>query len=736
MLKYVSCRSFMIIFSAASYEDNLKLLRVFLEQESKTFENTSVNKEGYHVMSAELQNDLIRLRWDREGKLNEFVNLETGRGLVNPHSCCRLILSTSELLEFEAYPTAPYAIEKSSDSVVFHYDQVTGENGITYAVELSLHIDLHPDEIRWRYEAKNRTENATVREIHYPILSIRHPQPPMKVHTSELVSTTYSDLPAMLESKFTNYMAPDHKYIRHTSFYPGKTSSMNFFLLDYGNEILYYGCHDPYFSLTGHAFEIEKRHEINCFMAQYPFLERHKKISGKTIVTAFLHGSWIKGAHKYREWADSWFQPPHPPAHIRESFGWQRLIMHHQYGEYFFHYSDLPAILDTGLSAGIDTIFLFGWTREGMDSGYPEYTPDSACGGFDELRKNILKVRKKGGHVIIYYNGQLIDAASEYYREGGGQRVSIKRMDGTEHREFYNFSNTGTFLRNFGNKTFVVACPSCREWREILKKHIVLAYSLGADGVFFDQLGLASYPCADPSHGHPVPFTGLMESKRDLCRELYEYAKSKDPEFAFGVECPTDQTAQYCDFIHVFGHTSQVWNPDFRCKGEKPLLQCEAPLFNAAFPEIYLSDRDIRDDSNVKFPVNQLLIQQRRSDVEIYRCRADISEAPAYREYLEKVNRLRHRFKDILLHGERIVEELPGCDPRILNAMFRLNDQIAVVLTQNSCPELSAEIKLPGYVLTDSGSALENVTFDNDKATLPCDSLAVLLFTQSDRIPK
>jgi len=683
-------------------------------------------------MSYELKNNFIRLQWNTEGELTELLHLKTGRQLVNAHVLCRLILGCSELLEFEAIPADLKDVENRKDMIVFHYGKVIGENGYEYAIEIKLQIALCEDEIHWGVTVKNGTDDITVREIHYPVLSIRDPLPPLKVHTSELVSTTYHDLPAMLQGCFSHYMAPDQKYIRHSSFYPGRTSSLNFFLLDYGQEILYYGCHDPEFQFTGHSFEIEKNLRINCFMTRMPFLKPHGEFSENLMVCSLLPERWPAGARKYRQWADSWFQPVSQSKWIRDSFGWQRVIMHHQYGEYFFRYSDLPKILDSGLPAGIDTIFLFGWTREGMDSGYPQYTPDPSCGGFDELRRNILKVREKGGHVIIYYNGQLIDAASDYYRKGDGFRVSIKRADGTEHREFYNFSNTGIFTANFGNKTFVVACPSCRAWRNILKCHIDLAYELGADGVFFDQLGLASYPCCDPSHGHPVPFTGLMESKRDLCRELYEYAKSKNPDFAIGVECPTDQTAQYCDFIHIFGHTAQVWNPDFCSKGERPRLQCEAPLFSMAFPEIYLSDREIRDDSNVAFPVNQLVLQMRRSDVEVYRCRADLSQTPLYKAYLEKVNTLRSRFKDILLHGKMTAGEGVFCSASlVLFNTFIKNDDLAVAATQSSKDTITAKITVPGYEFLEYASASGDAEVNGAEVTLPRNSLVVLHYRKN-----
>ena len=680
-------------------------------------------------MSIELKNENILLEWSENGDLIRMVNLKTRTDMINRHLTCRLVLGHETFLEFEALPTGECVIKQEQDKITLNYQKAAGENGVVYDISLTLTVKLSGSDVSWGVAVTNNTDDVTVREIHYPVFAIRNPAPPMRLLTADMVSTTYPDLPALLRSKFSNYMAPDQKYIRYTKFYPGQHNSLNFFILDYGSEIMYFGCHDPGFFFTGHSFEIEKEQSTNCFMARLPFVAPHKSMQEELIVTSLIADNWAAGVRKYREWADTWFKPVTPPAHIFSTFGWQRVIMHHQYGEYFFKYSDLPKILEAGLPAGIDTIFLFGWTKEGMDAGYPEYTPDPACGGFDELRKNIQKVREMGGHVIIYFNGQLIDTASDFYRSGNGAQVSIKRADGTEHREFYNFSNTGVYTGAFGNKTFTVACPECREWRDILKQHIDKAYALGADGVFFDQLGYASYPCCDPTHGHPVPFVGLMQSKRDLCRELYEYAKSKDPDFAIGIECPTDQTAQYVDFVHVFGNTAKTWNPDFRQTGSRPRLKCEAPLFSMAFPEIYLSDREIRDDSDVEFPVNQLLIQQRRSDVEIFRCRANLSATPRYQAYLKKVNDLRSQYKDILMHGEMIFTEAVSCnDPLVIYNAFRKDDQLAVVVTQSSKDVISAKVTVDGYEFVKYSSALNDVKFVEETVTLPCDSVAVLLY--------
>ncbi len=676
----------------------------------------------------QIENEFLLLELDSSGNLLELRNKKSGRSIVRPHGLIRCILETPECLEFETRPYGNPRIQSGENTIAFRWESLADDREICYPISIDLLIRLEKNRIVWDVSMENQSDGAVLRECHCPVLAVRNSESPMCVVNSELVSTKIDDLPTFLKQEFTDYVAPDQKYIRHIGVYPGRTCSMNCFLLDWGTDGCYIGCHDASFEMTVHGYELEKD-SPNVFLARLPFLRPGERRHENCLVTELYPGDWTVGAGIYRQWADGWFAAPRVPDHIRTMSGWQRIILHHQYGEYFFRYDDLERIYDNGAKAGIDTLFLFGWTSEGMDSGYPLYTPDPKQGGKESLKRNIAKVRAKGGHVILYYNGQLIDAASDFYRSGSGRRISIKRSDGTEHREFYNFSNTGTFLRTFGNKTFAVACPSSREWIEILKRHIDFAFEVGADSVFFDQLGLASYPCCDPSHGHPVPFTGLMNAKRDMLRELYEYTKAKDPEMGFGIECTTDQTISYTDFVHIFGHVAQTWDESWRITSSVPRLKSGAYLLKGAFPEAILSNRNIRDDSDVEFPVNRMLLLGSRSDVEIYRCRADISATPHYQEYLAKANALREKFSEILYSGVfRGCHDFSLDNPEIQANAFLLRDNLAVILTQSSRSEAYTEIHVPGYRLIRYDSVRGDVLVNGSVIHLPQDALALLLF--------
>ena len=679
-----------------------------------------------------IENEFTRLRWTPKGELSEMKNRKSGRNWVRTHCLFRLILEKPGMLEFEVFPSGECCMDAADCQVRFSFEYVEDENGTRYWIPTTVTAALEGEDIRWEIEVENRTEETVVRETHCPLLSFGKEEESPALISSENISSRYENLRQTLLGSYTAYMAPDHKYIRKIGTYPGMSLTMNFSVLDYGTEGLYLGCHDPEFSMTTHGFELEKWENINVFIARFPFTKSGEKKTDRTVVTSVYSGNWFRAARKYRKWADSWYTPVRMPEHVRNSLGWQRVIMHHQYGEYFFHYKDLPRILEHGLYAGIDTIFLFGWTKEGMDAGYPQYSVDPEAGGMEELRKNILEVRRNGGHVILYFNGQLIDTSSDFYRCGNGQKISVKRPDGTEHREFYNFSNTGTLIRQFGNKTFTLACPSSEEWLDILKGHVDFAWEAGADGVFFDQLGYTRCMCADPSHGHPVPFVGIMNCRRESLKKLYEYVKSKSPEFALGVEYPVDLEAPFCDFVHIWGNTAQVRNPGFRENGERPKLLNQSHLFRAAFPEVYLSDRDIRDDRNVIFPVNMLTFWGVRSDVEIYRCRADLAAAPVYGAYLKKANRLRMRYRDLLLNGTFTAQEQHSVDnPLVLSNGFSKGERLAVILTQSSAESLETRVSAPGFELQEFDSIRGDVICRGENFLLPRDALAVLIYKKT-----
>lgn len=622
---------------------------------------------------------------------------------VKPHELWRLIINEDESLEVELKADNSRA-EVTFDENCFHihFTDLTTHTGNKPDIVVVVKGRIIGEDLKLEIEIENNSRR-TIRECHFPIIELSDTARRMALHNSNLGGSVWPCLDDHLDELNDGlpYKGMDYIYRRKIHTYPGASASTNSFALADGSGGVYFGCHDPGFKFTSHIIEMELNCHLNLLMIQYPFLETGEK----TCITGFnlsaYQGSWHKAADKYRAWADSWYEFKPVPDAIRHMQGWQRLIMRSQYGENFFTFPQLPQIFDDGIKAGIDTLFMFGWHQGGHDCDYPAYTPSEELGGAEVLRTNIAGFKKRGGKVILYANGQLIDKNSDYYLNGKGGEVSIKDHRGNEPLQFYGFSGRGVFNRKYGNRTFVTACPCCTDWHEQLKKVIDTASSLGCDGVFFDQLGAESSLCCDPAHGHPIPHFGIMNARRDMIAKLYHYAASMNPPLHFGIEMISDITAQHCDYIHTLAGGSAVVNKKYMEKGEKPVVMFDLSWFRYIFPEVVISNREIRDGEDVERRVNRMIMQNLFSDVEIFRCQKTIAEIPAYQEYLAMANAFRKKHATLLQGARFRSTSLHEIDNSEMDSEGHIapNSSIVIIVTQSHLDSAEAHVKVPGHTL-------------------------------------
>ena len=639
-----------------------------------------------------LENALVRFSVDEDGRLLELVNKESSTNYAGGGHFWRLIYQDGVSLE-EAFNAQDIHAEIQQDknelTLVFNE-----ENNPELAFNMIITVTLEDDDLNFDMVLENKDESHIIRECQFPFIRGVNIRDDYDLFLSSHGGHRYEDVEHVISIHHTNYIALDNKEVQFNTMYPGP-AAMNFFVLGSETEGLYIASHDTSFQVTNHYLSKFAGGGLNCAMIKYPFMAPGEKTLLTGYVLSPYSGSWHVAAKKYRAWADSWYSMPVLPEWIKDLTSWQRIIMRHQYGKTLFRYDQMEEILQDGLSAGIKTLFMFGWHAGGHDSEYPDYSPDEEQGGKVALKENIEKFQAGGGQVILYFNGRLIDMASDYYKEEGAE-VCIKRPDGSESNEFYKFGAEGTALRLFGNKSFVTACPSVTAWQEILKGFIDQAVDLGCDGVFFDQLGFMPSMCFDKNHGHKVPFTNVMKVNADNLEELRQYTKSLKPDMGFGIEWISDLTSQHVDFVHTVCGGAAV-NNNWR-NGEKPKGDQFLELFYYTFPEVIITDREIRDDSDIERRVNFAILKGQRSDVEIYRCRATIAETPRYQAYLAKANALREKYGDIILKGLYSDSDFFEIDnPEFFASSFIAGNQLAVIVSQSHLEHAEARLKVPGY---------------------------------------
>lgn len=155
----------------------------------------------------------------------------------------------------------------------------------------------------------------------------------------------------------------------------------------------------------------------------------------------------------------------------------------------------------------------------------------------------------------MYYNGKLIDKESDYYVNGEGKEVCYRNSSGTELNEAYKFPGEGTFSGDFNPRSFVVAVAKDPRWHQQLKKMADHAFELGANAVFYDQMGYAeSITPWDLSKEFPVPDLRVIAHKAEAMKKMHNYIDARNKEMAIGIEWITDVTSQHVDFVHgIFG---------------------------------------------------------------------------------------------------------------------------------------------------------------------------------------
>ena len=220
---------------------------------------------------------------------------------------------------------------------------------------------------------------------------------------------------------------------------------------------------------------------------------------------------------------------------------------------------------------------------------------------------------------------------------------------------------------------------------------------MGADGVFFDQLGGGDELCCDSGHGHAVPFTTIMEARSAMLAKLRTYAENRG--LSVGIELISDVTAQHADYIHSNPGGANVINGSWEKNGEKPIVKQDFSFFRYVFPEVNMSNRDIRDENDMIRRCNYMLVQNLLSDVEVYRCQRSIAELPDYQAYLGKVNAFRVKHAD-LLRGARFRSDADyRCSSKEFYSQGHLapDGSLVIMATLSHLDKCSGSFEVPGY---------------------------------------
>lgn len=676
-----------------------------------------------------LKNSLIEVSLDEKGNLTQLINLKTGHNYASGKAMWRLHYDRkdrkdNEVLAVENTPE----IKQLSDKIQLQYKVLKGKTE-SLKITVLLTVLLEENLVRFVSSIQNNEPHSIVREFQYPLVGNCQLPTGHKLLTTFWGGQVYPDPVKQIKAanaSFPPYYPPSQHFLQMDQKYPQGLAA-NCFAFIGDTEGLYIASHDTTFEDTGHGLRLypSKKFEFNQLEAgiyKYPNCLYGQTWTCNANVVSPYSGNWHQTSKLYRTWANTWWKHSEEPMWVKKMKGWQRIIMKHQYGEVLFPYTDLGSRVKTiGEDVGLNTVLVHGWHKGGHDNDYPNYITDPKQGGDAVIKKQIAEFQKNGGAVLWYYSGRLIDKTSDYYKTGAGKKIAIRDNTGSEVNDSYRFRGPGTFTGFYDSRTLTVADFRTTEWRKELRKMADQTIAFGAKSVFYDQMGSGDASNWDLSKEFPIPNLRSIADKSRVMKEMHDYINKKNPEVAIGIELLADITAMQVDYIHSRYGATDVLNADWEAKGEKPRTYNFIDWFRFTFPEIILSDRDIRDDTDIKRRVNHTVLKGLRNDVEIYRCRALIDETPHYQEYLKKINQLKDKYEDLLLLGRYTdTEGFVHSNQEIEARRFEYGSKAAIVLTQSHLATASTELIIPqGYAYIESGMVGDNqVRNDNGKLTV------------------
>jgi len=684
-----------------------------------------------------VSNEHLRLTLDDAGRLIDLVDLTTGHNYAAGGLIWKLFLEQGQYFQNEVSCLDQRAELGGDDSsITLTYDAVQTPRG-QEPIGVSIVAALVGDEVQWKLSLDNRSDAALIKEAHFPLLSDCQLPDDQQLITTAYGGCRHESPQQFVMDKYPQnnqswYCNNDALGLQVQHLYPGSDASMNCFTFAGPTAGLYVASHDPTFRNTAHLWRM-RGEAYDAGMVKHLFLNPGESLDIDGYVTSPYQGTWHTAAEKYQTWTKTWCKPLPRPKHLQNFRGWQRLIFKHQNGEYFFKYDDMPRIFEDGDKAGVNTLFLFGWWPGGFDRMYPTYLPDEEMGGKASMLENIRRFQdEKNGNVFLYFSGRTVDRQSEFYKKHG-KALSIKRRSGVEANDSYLFSNQATLERFYGAVELVPMCLETEGWQKELRRMVDLAVEYGCRGVFFDQLGLQEYPCCDPDHGHDTPSVGQFAGKRKAIAALRDYIRQQDPEMSFGVEIFCDAVSEYVDYVQGLFHQRNVaTNQDYRETGEKPRFAGFIDWHKFIFPDLLITDRDIRDETDFERRVNFALLRGLANDIEVHRCRQTVAYTPNYQAYLNQTNGLRAKHAELLIHGRyRDTLGFEIDSDQIDARAFVRDGRMAILLTQSHLESAQTTLDVPGYSFAQAdGVGDYRVEDDGRSITLGRHGVALVLLTQ------
>jgi len=511
-------------------------------------------------------------------------------------------------------------------------------------------VSLEPDSdvADWTISVENRaperpSEALIVHRVAFPLLS--------GVRAAEEAADERLALPKFQGQMLSDPRAtlPENPYVLY---YIGN-ASMTWMDLHHADATdgLYLASHDE--DLPQTELRVWKDQDnLGLGITRWTFLNPGNTWEGGPCAVGVHCGDWHRGSEIYRQWFLSWAKPAAVPEWLQQSDGWYGL------GGPHYTFAEMPDLLDSAKSVGLDYLQLWSQMLGGDETYYPYLFPNPTMGTPEDLKAGIAKVHEAGGHVGFYLNMIAFDGgmgdflASPKYRDAVPPEYAKPEGWHDGWLDVVQIGPEGRYRRlptDAYADGYRVACPSARQWQEYLTYWIADHWvkEWGADCWYMDGFphynwyGAEPNVCFNTDHGPGRPH-GFTDGAVESLRKVAEAALSAHPDFAFVCEGQVDFA--YLSCTHTLGIE---FNPDLTTR---PTPE----IFTYTFPELLIFSGTCNNTQGVREYYDDLETVERKDPwnrVFLMGYRFDILAPPGWsdedpdRPYLRRLLALRRCIK-------------------------------------------------------------------------------------------
>ena len=368
-------------------------------------------------------------------------------------------------------------------------------------VRITIELPDNQDEIIWKMDVNNRSEDHRVIEVLFPLvkgiaLGDRYDDDVI-IYPHHAGEKTINPVEQYASDKYLKFWRAESRkeddyYCREIN-YCGLASMSWMYLYD-ADHGFYAGSHDPRFPVTGLRVETggPSAPWMGFGFRKYTTIRPGQSWHSNEYVFALKQEDWHWGAKRYRRYIDPYLSMPENPKFLEQEALLNQCYHFKQLRTVKNRFRNIPDMYWKGMNdLGIRHMFIASWNRSGFDQDYPEFQPDMELGTPMDLYRGVKYVNEHGGFVTFYINARIFDVESDFFPTLG-KKWAIK----DDRQEM--------MPEQYGPYHFVVNCPSHQEWQDYLIDTATwMVKSYGAKGIYLDQLGSADpYPCYDPEHSH------------------------------------------------------------------------------------------------------------------------------------------------------------------------------------------------------------------------------------------